>query len=314
MTEAMRGPELDGFDRTPSRHLGVKPSILPELLRGPSVPPDSYDEVIRLIQMRYASMCNSYQTIALYLTQNPDEVALLSLSKISTACGLCASSIVRFAQTLGFAGYKELRAIFHRRLCNSGPDTDLSPNVEACSQAKKDLSDSLNDQVKGDLAAIEWLRRTISSSQISKAAELLDRAGTIYLLGHLRSSPILEMTRQLLILQGKCAVILDADDCLSLEMSKLMRPKDLLFVLWFRSEGMKVLEIVEEVSRQGTQVLAISNDSLSRLGKLAKVILPIPQRNGSDPLSLVAPVCLAQILSRALAARRQAGPLEGGQK
>lgn len=86
--------------------------------------PDSYEEVIRLIHNRFDSMSKSYQKIALYLTQNPNDVAVLPVTAIAEKCGLHASSFVRYAQSLGYNGFKELQAIFQRRLSTAAPGFD----------------------------------------------------------------------------------------------------------------------------------------------------------------------------------------------
>ena len=87
-------------------------------------PPESYEELIKLIHDRYDDMSKSYQKIALYLTQNPNDVAVLSVNAIGAKCGIHASSFVRYAQSLGYKGFKELQAVFQRRLSTAAPGFD----------------------------------------------------------------------------------------------------------------------------------------------------------------------------------------------
>ena len=68
--------------------------------------PADYQGLIRVIHERYEDMSKSYQKIALYLTQNPNDVAVLSVSAIADRCGAHASSFVRFGQALGYHGFK----------------------------------------------------------------------------------------------------------------------------------------------------------------------------------------------------------------
>ena len=75
-------------------------------------PPESYEELIKLIHDRYDDMSKSYQKIALYLTQNPNDVAVLSVNAIGAKCGIHASSFVRYAQSLGYKGFKDLQTVF----------------------------------------------------------------------------------------------------------------------------------------------------------------------------------------------------------
>ena len=84
-------------------------------------PPETYEDLIKLIHDRYDDMSKSYQKIALYLTQNPNDVAVLSVNAIGAKCGIHASSFVRYAQSLGYKGFKDLQAVFQRRLTTAAP-------------------------------------------------------------------------------------------------------------------------------------------------------------------------------------------------
>ena len=83
--------------------------------------PTDYEELIRVIHERYNSMSKGYQTIALYLTQNPNDVAVRSVNAIAERCGMHASNFVRFAQALGYSGFKDLQELFQRRLSTAAP-------------------------------------------------------------------------------------------------------------------------------------------------------------------------------------------------
>src|SRR5690606_19759723 len=83
--------------------------------------PQDYEELIRVIHERYEEMSKSYQKIALYLTQNPNDVAVHSVNALAERCGIHASSFVRFAQALGYEGFKELQGLFQRRLSTAAP-------------------------------------------------------------------------------------------------------------------------------------------------------------------------------------------------
>ena len=50
--------------------------------------PADYEGLIRVIHDRYDGMSRSYQRIAVYVTQNPNDVAVLSVSAIGERCGV----------------------------------------------------------------------------------------------------------------------------------------------------------------------------------------------------------------------------------
>lgn len=59
-----------------------------------SAAPQAYEDLIRLIHDRYDAMSKTYQRISLYLTQTPNDVAILSLNGIGERTGIHASSFV----------------------------------------------------------------------------------------------------------------------------------------------------------------------------------------------------------------------------
>ena len=81
-----------------------------------SKPPSDYEELIRTIHERYDDMSKSYQQIAVYLTPNPNDVAVRSVHAIAERCEVHASNVVQFAQALGYDGFKTLRGLFQKRL------------------------------------------------------------------------------------------------------------------------------------------------------------------------------------------------------
>ncbi len=270
-------------------------------------PPESYEELITLIHDRYDDMSKSYQKIALYLTQNPNDVAVLSVNAIGAKCGIHASSFVRYAQSLGYKGFKELQAVFQRRLTTAAPGFDA--RVKALETelggAREGELGFLADLVARDVASLQELLASVDPSHLAKAAELLESADTVYLIGQLRSAPVVELLRYVLTMLGKRTVLLEASGGLATHMAKVARPTDVLFVVSFRFYATEVVNVAEETARRGVPILAITDSTLSPYAKLTQVLFAVPEHEYTFSRSLAAPMCLAQALCVALAARLQ---------
>ena len=271
-------------------------------------PPQSYEDLIRVIHDRYDQMSKTYQRIAVYLTQNPNDVAVMSVNAIGDKTGIHASSYVRYAQSLGFRGFKELQAVFQRRLTTAAPGFDA--RIKALEDelgTKEDRSDLgfLRNLVVRDLSSLQDLLANITAEQISAAADVMEAADTIYLLGQLRSAPVAELFRYMLTMLGKRTVLLDASGGLATHMAKVIQPRDMLLAISFRFYATEVVNVVEDVAGRGVPVVAISDSTLSPLAKSAKVLFAIPEHEYTFSRSLAAPMCLAQALTVALAARLQ---------
>ncbi len=271
-------------------------------------PPETYEALIREIHDRYTEMSNSYQRIALYLTQNPNDVAVRSVNAIGEECGVHASSFVRFAQSLGYKGFKELQAVFHRRLSTAAPGFEARIKVlREELGAREDKSDVgfLRDLVVRDISSLQDLLTGITAEQIAEAVSLMEKADTIYLIGQLRSAPVVELLRYVLTMLGKRCVLLDPGGGLATHMAKAIRPTDLLLAVSFRFYATEAVNVVEEVAARTVPIVAISDSTLSPLAKSARVLFAVPEHEYTFSRSLAAPMCLAQALCVALAAHLQ---------
>jgi len=270
--------------------------------------PKSYEELIRLIHERHDSMSKTYQNISLYLTQNPNEVAVYSVNAIAERCGIHASSFVRFAQALGFTGFRELQGLFQRRLETAAPGFEArvqALNAELRSAPDHSEARFLRDLVVRDIASLQDLVKEIPPEDLALAAQMLDRADVIYLVGQLRSAPVVELMRYILTMLGKRCVLLDAGGGLATHMARTMRKHDVLFAVSFRFYATEVVNIVEEAAASGIPVIAISDSTLSPLAKSANVLFSVPEHEYTFSRSLAAPMCLAQALAISVAARVQ---------
>jgi DNA-binding MurR/RpiR family transcriptional regulator len=270
--------------------------------------PKDYEELIRVIHERYEEMNRSYQRIAVYLTQNPNDVAVKSMNAIAGTCGLHASSFVRFAQMLGYKGFKELQAVFQKRLSTAAPgfearikalETELSGRGNAGGGA------FLHELVLRDIASLQELLSNIPAKNVDKAIRKLEAADTIYLLGQLRSAPVVDLLRYILTMLGKRVVLLDAGGGLATHMARVIRRSDLLFAVSFRFYATEVVNIVEQTASRGVPIIAITDSTLSPLAKSTTVLFAVPEHQYTFSRSLAAPMCLAQALAVGLAAKLQ---------
>ena len=267
-----------------------------------------YEDLIRVIHEKHDSMSKAYQRIAVYLTQNPNDVAIKSVNSIAESCGIHASSFVRFAQSLGFTGFKELQEVFQRRLSTAAPGFEARIRAlkgELGGAKAEGDSSLLRDLVTRDIASLQELLNDVTSESLSIAVNLMKKAKVIYLVGQLRSVPVVELMRYVLTMLGKRTVLLDASGGLATHMGKLMGPRDLLIAVSFRFYARETVNIVEDAAARGVPVLAITDSTLSPLAKDATALFTVPEHEYIFSRSLAAPMCIAQALMVSLAAKLQ---------
>lgn len=273
-------------------------------------PPCDYEALIRLIHERFTMMSKSHQAISVYLTQNPNDVAMHSVSTIAERCGIHASSFVRFAQSLGYTGFKDLQTLFQRRIETAAPG--FAARVQALETDLVNRDDPtdvgfLRDLVVKDIASLQALLEDISGDDLARSADSIRDADTVYLLGQLRSAPVVGFLRYMLTMIGKRCILLDPSGGLATHMAGTMAGGDVLIAVSFRYYATEVVTIAENVRQAGHMVIAISDSSLSPLAKSATVLFTVPEPRHTFSRSLAAPMCISQALVLATAARLQAG-------
>jgi DNA-binding MurR/RpiR family transcriptional regulator len=270
--------------------------------------PKNYEGVVNLITAEYPGLSQGYQQIARFFTQNPNVIGLESINAIASKCEVHPSSLVRFAQNLGYSGFKELQAVFQTRLATAAPgfrerisalEGELSKNVSHGNLG------FLKDLVVRDIASLQGLLEGVTEDMLASSARLLTGAHTVYIAGQLRSEPIAGLLRYLLTMLHRRVVLLDPAGGLAQEMALTMGGRDVLVAIAFRHYAKEVVAIAEGAAASGTPVIAITDSQLSPLAKDAAVLFTVPEDEYTFSRSLAAPMCLVQCIATSAAARLQ---------
>jgi DNA-binding MurR/RpiR family transcriptional regulator len=272
--------------------------------------PKNYEGIVNLITREYAELSAGFQQIARFITQNPNVVALESINAVASKCGAHSSSLVRFAQNLGYSGFKELQTVFQTRLATAAPgfqerisalESELSRNEDGGNLGH------LRALVVRDIAALQGLLEGGSEKALAETAKLLVKADAIYIAGQLRSEPIASLLRYLLTMLQRRVVLLDPSGGLAPEMARTMTKRDVLVAIAFRHYAKEVVAISDVAVANATPIVAITDSQLSPLAKDARVLFTIPEDEYTFSRSLAAPMCLVQCIAVAAAALLQPG-------
>ena len=273
-----------------------------------STVPRNYEGVVNLITRDYAKFSPGSQQIARFFTQNPNVIALESINAIAEKCGVHPSSLVRFAQGLGYSGFKELQGVFQTRLATAAPgfrERISALEEELSRKGGQGTKGYLRDLVVRDIASLQGLLEAVSEESLDQAAQLLTRAETVFIAGQLRSEPLAILLRYLLTMLHRRVVLLDPAGGLAPEMAQTMGPRDVLVAIAFRHYAKEVVAVAEIADAVATPVIAITDGPLSPLARNARVLFTVPEEEYSFSRSLAAPMSLIQCLATATAAQLQ---------
>ncbi len=267
--------------------------------------PSHYEGVTNLIAANYDGLSEGYKLVARFFTQNPNIIALESINSIAAKTRVHPSTLVRFAQNLGYTGFKELQAVFQTRLATAAPGFRERVSVldaEISRNAAHGNTGFLRSIVVRDMAALQGLLESVDEKSLMRAAHLCSTSSCIYVAGQLRSEPIAELMRYLMTMLQRKVILMDSAGGLAQEVAMTMGKGDVLVAIAFRHYAKEVVSIAERAVQENVPVIAITDSQLSPLAKGAEVLFTIPEDEYTFSRSLAAPMCLVQTIATATAA------------
>jgi len=273
--------------------------------------PTNYEVLRDEIARRHGELSDRLQRIAVYAVEQPNEIALNTVSALAGAIGVQPSSIVRFANAFGYDGFSEMQRVFRSRLV-----AEASPGYRARFAAahtrkrrstETDPASILMREVSDNTADLDELGRIVEPRQIRRAVELLANAQTVYLVAQGRSFPVIHYLAYALGRLELRAHLIDGVGGTTRIVGNMATSDDVMLAVSFRDYSPDVVSVVDAAAARGVPVVSITDSPLSPLAGPAKVCFEIPGSAERAFRSLVAPIALAQTIVIALGHHLTAG-------
>jgi DNA-binding MurR/RpiR family transcriptional regulator len=268
-------------------------------------PPESFDHFQRRLIEIEPHLPKRLRQAAAYALEHPDEFALGTASALARDAKVQASTLVRLAQTLGFAGFSDLQELFRSRLRNRWPN--YSERLRALQENASDRGDPthlLFGFADSAAASIGRLRDNVQRRELDHAVAILARARTIHCLGQRRSFCVAHYLTYALSQLGVPASLVDNVGGLGPEELAQAGPEDVLIAVSFSPYTPFTLDLVKRARRASVPIVVITDSALSPLGRLADVRFEVVESDFGSFRSLSATFCLAMTLAVAVGEKR----------
>lgn len=223
-----------------------------------------------LLREGFDGFSRSQKAIARYIIDHLEEVGYLSAEELGQKGNTSSSTVVRFAQSLGFAGYPELQKTArdeYRLGATARPvvhDDQLGFSIE---------EDVLTRSLKTDALSLEETISKNSLERFNHAVTLLAGAKQIMVVGMHEAAVVVDRAVYLFELLGMPSV--SATDGNEANVARLSRlgSGDALLAVGFRRAHSVTVSFVEKARDQGVDVIVITDNSLSELAGKGAVTL-----------------------------------------
>lgn len=207
------------------------------------------------IRQRYAGFAQSDKKLADFLLAEPDRARHLSSQQLALEAGVSQSSVVKFAQKLGFKGFPALKLAISEALASS-PDP-LSITVHNQILGDDTLRVVGEKLINENLSAMRATLDVNSEEKLQQSVEMLRTARRIVLTGIGASGLVARNFGWKLMKIGLNAIV-EQDMHALLATVQAMEPQDLLLPISYSGERREINMAADEMLRAGGRILAIT--------------------------------------------------------
>lgn len=207
------------------------------------------------IRQRYAGFAQSDKKLADFMLAQPDRARHLSSQQLALEAGVSQSSVVKFAQKLGFKGFPALKLAISEALASS-PDP-LSITVHNQILGDDTLRVVGEKLINENLSAMRATLDVNSEEKLRQSVEMLRAAKRIVLTGIGASGLVARNFGWKLMKIGLNAVV-EQDMHALLATVQAMDPHDLLLPISYSGERREINMAADEMLRAGGRILAIT--------------------------------------------------------
>ena len=249
-------------------------------------------KLISDIQTQYTRLSKGQKLIAQYILNNYDKVAFMTACKLGETVGVSESTVVRFANALGYSGYPKLQAALQELIKNK------LTTVQRVEMAN-DYSDEntiLNKILKGDIDNIRETLEEIDGEAFQEAVSRLLKARKIYILGMRTSFVVAQYLGFYLgiILDNVHTVRMDMGD--AFEQIVRIGEDDVVIAFSFPRYSKKSFQLVKYAKEKGAHVISITDSLFAPIASESDNTLIVKSNMASFVDSLVPAMSVANAL------------------
>jgi DNA-binding MurR/RpiR family transcriptional regulator len=271
------------------------------------VTPRDFPSLKTLIVERAAEMPKRLVQVATYAVENPDEIAFGTVASIALNADVQPSTLIRFAQALGYQGFSDLQEVFRSRLRDRVLNYDERlEQLRGHSNGQSKASVIFDGFSEASERSIAELRTKLDPAQLEQAVKLLADANTIYLLGLRRSFPITSYMSYAFGKLGVRNMLIDAVGGLAVEDVSFATPKDCILAISFTPYASETVNLAQRAAARNIPLVAITDSPFSPLATISNLWFEIQEANFEGFRSMAATLSLAMTLTVAVAERKNA--------
>lgn len=228
-------------------------------------------DAVREIRKKYKDFSKVNKKIADYILKDPVRLLTLTANEVAMNSQTSPASVTRFSKQLGFDSWEELKLSIAVKQAEGNKKIGIDPIIST-----EDSVETICSKVESLLTTtIDDLFFSIDKAALERSIELMEKAGTIHLVGIGASSLTTYNLYHKLNRAGRHAVF-NYDTHMMLEFLNYTTEKDVLIAISYSGLTKEVLIACEIAKKNQTKVIFITSNASEKIKKLSDEILLVP--------------------------------------
>ncbi|MFQ5898634.1 MAG: MurR/RpiR family transcriptional regulator [Candidatus Methylomirabilia bacterium] len=246
-----------------------------------------------LRRLQGESFSPKHGAIARYLAQEYRAAAFLTAAELAATTGVSEATVTRFALSLGYRGYPELRRHLHRIVKEELTSLDL---LALPLRKRGRPRDALTSVVETEMRNLSALVREMPREELSRVVKGMLVARRIYVVGHMASAALARSFGYSLSKIHDDVVTITEAGRAALDAFRSVPATACLIAIGFPRYPRDTLELMEFAREEDVTIVALTDSFLSPLAKRADLVLTVQ----TDLVSFVDSHCAPLALLTAL--------------
>ncbi len=248
-------------------------------------------ELTAKIEENYKKMSKGHKRIADYISQNYDKAAFMTANKLGNKVGVSESTVVRFADTLGYDGYPQLQRAIQDVIRNKLTTVQL---IEMTGELSE--QEVLSKVLKSDMDNIRNTLAEIDPQVFDQVVSAILNADKVYIMGMRSAAPLSQFMGYYLDFMMRNVRTVNSGISDVFEQLIHITDKDVFIGISFPRYSNRTIDGMRFAASRGAKCIAITDSNASPLCQLSDHALCAKSNMTSFVDSLVAPVSVANAL------------------
>ncbi|WP_217519806.1 MurR/RpiR family transcriptional regulator [Vibrio metschnikovii] len=261
--------------------------------------------VNRMISRRTQLSANELK-IADWILAHPQQAALMTSLQLAEQVSASQSSIIKFAQKMGFKGYSAFKLLLVEELSRKQAleSTPVQHNIFI----NDPLAVIAQKLVQAKTDAMFHTTNALCFEQFHHAVNWINQAHRVQIVG-IGSSALTGKDLAFKLLKLGITALAEQDSHVQIATARTLRPQDVQIAISFSGDRKEVFIAAEAAKQQGAKVIALTAPKKSKLRQLADIALDTiadeTQHRSSSIASRTAQNVLTDLLFISLVQQRE---------